>query len=140
MKLRNCIYRFINQEGKIIYIGKAKDLKNRLRTHSHLPEVCYKETLKIEFCLFNTEDEMDFAERYFIPKFNPKYNTVLKDKSITFDIPQLDNVNWYEFGEDDFMKFQVYFNEIISTLNSLKIDDMHQLINLLEPIKSSITI
>lgn len=139
MEIQNCIYRFINKDNEIIYIGKAKNLRNRLATHSHLPEMCYEERYKVEFCLFNTEYEMDFAKRYFIPKIKPKYNTVFKDRVMTFDIPELDNISWYEFGEDDFIKFQVYFKEIISTLNNLKVNDMYQLINMLRPIKLSIT-
>ena len=139
MKLTNCVYRFLNKDGQVIYIGKAKYLKQRLSGHNHLPEDCYDEICKIEFCLFDTEDEMDFAERYFIPKIKPKYNTVFKEKIITFEIPKLDSINWYEFGEDEFIKFQVYFKEIISVLDNLKVDDIHQLINIVQPIKLSIT-
>ena len=97
--MKNCVYRFLNKDNEIIYIGKAKDLDNRIKTHEHLPKECYLERYKIEFCEFETEDDMDFAERYFIPKYNPKYNTVFKGKSITIKLPQLDNINWELYKE-----------------------------------------
>ena len=107
MELANCIYRFLNKDNEVIYIGKAKNLKNRLNTHSHLPEMCYNERVKVEFCMFDTEDEMDFAERYFIPKIKPKYNTVFKERAILFNIPQLDNISWYEFGSCKYIHSQL---------------------------------
>ena len=97
--MKNCVYRFLNKDNEVIYIGKAKDLESRIKTHEHLPKECYLERYKIEYCTFETEDDMDFAERYFIPKYNPKYNTVLKGKAITFKLPQLDNVNWILYKE-----------------------------------------
>lgn len=97
--MKNCVYRFLNKDNEIIYIGKTKDLDNRIKTHEHLPKECYLERYKIEYCTFETEDDMDFAERYFVPKYNPKYNTVLKGKSITLELPQLDNINWVLYKE-----------------------------------------
>lgn len=76
----NCVYRFLNKYNEIIYVGKAKNLKNRLSNHNHLPKECYKERDRIEFICLNNEFDMDLAERYFITKINPKYNTVLNKK------------------------------------------------------------
>lgn len=96
-ELLNCIYRFINYSNEIIYIGKAKDLKKRLKNHKHLSDECYSEIWKIEYCEFNSEYDMDFAERYFIPKVSPKYNTVLSNRSLGVCINELDEKIWYEF-------------------------------------------
>lgn len=110
--MKNCVYRFLNKNNEVIYIGKASDLKQRMWNHGHLPEECYKERIKIEFCMFDTKGDMDFAERYFIPKIKPKYNTVLSGKIITFDVPHLDNIKWYEFGSDEFIQFQLGASDI----------------------------
>ena len=120
MKLTNCVYRFLNKDGEVIYIGKAKNLENRIKSHEHLPKECYLERYKIEYCTFETEDDMDFAERYFIPKYNPKYNTVLKDKSITFEISELNNVEW--------MLFKEYKKETSLTVEELS--DIRELIDI----------
>lgn len=95
--MQNCIYRFINKIGEVIYIGKATYLKNRIRSHSHLPEECYKERVKIEYCFFETADEMDLAERYYIPKIKPKYNTSMINREINFSLQELDEKQWSEY-------------------------------------------
>ena len=95
--MRFCVYRFLNKDGEIIYVGKTQNLHSRVSGHSHLPKACYEESVKIEFCEFNTEYDMDFAERYFIPKYNPMYNTMLAEKELTLKIEVLDNMNWCEY-------------------------------------------
>lgn len=94
MRLTNCIYRFLNNDGEVIYIGKAKHLKQRLDRHNHLPKACYKETSKIEYFSFETKDEMELAERYLVPKEKPKYNVELKEKEFEFSIHTFDNLKW----------------------------------------------
>lgn len=97
---KNCIYRFINVHGEIIYIGKAKDLKQRLASHNHLTDKCYSERTKIEYAEFKTEHDMDFAERYYIQKINPKYNTILANRNISFSSLELDNVRWFVYDDE----------------------------------------
>lgn len=89
--MKNCVYRFINVDDEIIYIGKAKNLESRLNNHKHLPEGCYNEMAYIEFTSFSNEHEMDFAERYYIQKLSPKYNTQLASRIISFTSTELDN-------------------------------------------------
>ncbi|SCI09076.1 excinuclease ABC subunit C [uncultured Clostridium sp.] len=88
--LKNCVYRFIGRDHNLIYIGKAKNLEKRLSNHNHLEDECYKELAYIEYTSFDSEHEMDFAERYYIQKLNPKYNMVLSDKPISFNCEELD--------------------------------------------------
>lgn len=99
--MNNCVYKFINRDNEIIYVGKAKNLKNRLSNHNHLTDDCYKELAYIMYASFDTEHEMDFAERYYIQKLTPKYNTILSDKPISFDCDELDEkiFNVYEVNE-----------------------------------------
>lgn len=92
--MKNCVYRFLNDNDEIIYIGKAKDLKQRLKNHCHLPDKCYEERKIIEYISFDTEDEMDFAERYFVPKVKPKYNTVYKYRELNLKISEFDSKKW----------------------------------------------
>ena len=101
MGVKNCVYRFINKENEIIYIGKAKELKSRIKNHNHLTEECYSELAFIEYATFDTEHEMNFAERYYIQKINPKYNTILSDKPIPFSCSELDDYDFkiYELNE-----------------------------------------
>lgn len=95
----NCIYRFLNNKREVIYIGKAKNLLIRLNNHNHLPKKCYTEISLIEYIKFETDDDVDFAERYFIGKYKPKYNTMLRGKTLTFNIHELNVKEWIELEE-----------------------------------------
>lgn len=110
--LYNCVYRFLDCNNNIIYIGKAKDLYSRMNSHGHLPSECYKQTKRVECCQFSSEYEMDLAERYFIPKINPKYNTVLNNLSINFSIEEFDKKQWnvYLDGDELEKKFLSKYN------------------------------
>ena len=96
---KNCVYRFLNCNNEIIYVGKATDLDARFKSsnHNHLPTQCYIETIRIEFTSFNTEYEMDLAERYFIPRYKPKYNTQLGKKDMEIELSEFEGKKWNEY-------------------------------------------
>ena len=98
--MKNCVYRFLDKNNNIIYVGKAKNLKSRLNSHNHLSEKCYDEIEKIEYISFGNENDMDFAERYFIHKENPKYNKILSDKPINLNVANLDILKWISYNKD----------------------------------------
>ena len=107
---RNCIYKFINNNDEIIYIGKAEILENRINKKGHksrhLPQECYDEIAVIQYTSFSTENDMDFAERYYIKKYKPKYNDKHAGKPITMDLEELDNKIWttYYLDENEVIK------------------------------------
>lgn len=92
--MKNCVYRFLNKNNEVIYIGKAKDLDRRLYSHNHLPKECYSERVDIEYVEFNSESEMDIAERYYIPKYKPKYNTVWVNNEMNINISEFEDKKW----------------------------------------------
>lgn len=101
----NCVYRFINKTGEIIYVGKANNLYRRIyKQHfgfnyeGHLPKECYHEVEKIEYLSFKTEGDALFAESYFISKMKPKYNKMLKDREISFDILFFEKMFWKPYA------------------------------------------
>lgn len=83
------VYRFLNKDGEIIYIGRSKDLKNRLNSHTHLSEECYNEIDRIEYIRCLNDDESSVYERYYINIINPKYNSQYKNSSeFSFELPE----------------------------------------------------
>lgn len=90
----NCVYRFKNIYGEIIYIGKVKNLTNRLQNHEHLSDKCYKERVRVEYIEFVSEDDAKFAEKYYISKNKPKYNKIDVSTNITITLNELDNKEW----------------------------------------------
>lgn len=107
---RNCTYKFINNNDEIIYIGKAEILENRINKNGHksrhLPKECYDEIKVIQYTSFNTKYDMDFAEKYYIKKYKPKYNDKHAGKPITIGLEELDNKIWttYYLDENEIIK------------------------------------
>jgi excinuclease ABC subunit C len=78
------IYFFKDDSLNIIYIGKARSLKNRIKsyfvsTSDTKVKNLLKETKDIEYILTGTEKEAAFLENNFIQQYQPKFNLRLKD-------------------------------------------------------------
>lgn len=80
------VYRFINTEGIILYVGKAKNLKNRLASYfgtrkdrMHKTRALVKNADHIEYTIVETEADALLLENTLIKKYQPRYNVMLKD-------------------------------------------------------------
>lgn len=102
--MKNCVYRFLNKDNEIIYIGKAADLNKRISCHNHLPKECYEERKKIEYIQFNNEQECLFAEKYLIIKNKPKYNIDFKDIDFILNLNDFDELKWNKYRGDNYIK------------------------------------
>ncbi|MBL0025139.1 MAG: excinuclease ABC subunit C [Saprospiraceae bacterium] len=86
------VYRFLDEEGTILYVGKAKSLKSRLNSYfGEKRHIQYKTVLltrnasSIEFTVVETEHDALLLENSLIKRFQPRYNVMLKDgKSYTY--------------------------------------------------------
>jgi excinuclease ABC subunit C len=81
------IYKFIAPDGVILYVGKAKNLRNRLSSYfgekKHQlakTKVMVKHAHHIEFTLVETEYDALLLENSLIKKHLPRYNVMLKDE------------------------------------------------------------
>lgn len=79
-------YIFKDSSGKIIYVGKAKNLKNRVKSYFSTPTPSDFKTAELvkrindlEFIKVDSEFEAIILEAELIKKYRPKYNIVLKD-------------------------------------------------------------
>jgi excinuclease ABC subunit C len=78
-------YQFYDQEGTIIYVGKAKNLKNRVSSYFHSEVDRFKTKIlvskiwNITYTVVNTEEDALLLENALIKKYNPRYNVLLKD-------------------------------------------------------------
>lgn len=78
------VYLYANKDGTIIYVGKAKNLKNRLSSYfaaNLLPKtkLLMEEAYKVMAIKVNSEIEALLLEAKLIKKYYPKYNIALKD-------------------------------------------------------------
>ncbi len=78
------VYRFYNAKDKIIYVGKAKNLKNRLSNYfqANLATKTYRmvhEAVRVDWTIVSTELEALALEFSWIKQHQPKYNVQFKD-------------------------------------------------------------
>lgn len=79
------IYQYLNSEGTIIYVGKAKNLKRRVYSYfskEHQPgktRVLVSKIVDIRYIVVNTEEDALLLENNLIKKYKPRYNVLLKD-------------------------------------------------------------
>ena len=78
-------YQFYDDSGTIIYVGKAKNLKNRVSSYFHTEvdrfktKVLVSKIHNISYTVVNTEEDALLLENSLIKKYNPRYNVLLKD-------------------------------------------------------------
>jgi len=79
------VYRMLNSENEILYVGKAKNLPNRLKSYvsekNHIirTERMLSQTKKLEITTTTNESEALLLEANLIKKHRPKFNILLKD-------------------------------------------------------------
>ncbi|HIW87650.1 MAG TPA: excinuclease ABC subunit UvrC [Candidatus Onthomorpha intestinigallinarum] len=80
------VYRYLDKEGNVIYVGKAKNLKNRVlsyfRSDANLSlktRMLVRKIADIKLIVVNNETEALLLECNLIKKYKPKYNVMLKD-------------------------------------------------------------
>jgi len=97
------VYQFVNKDGEIIYVGKAKNLRSRVgqyfNNHDNRPQLPFlmAEATDVTYTVVNNELESAFLENTLIKKYLPRYNIMLRDdKNYAFikidystEIPQI---------------------------------------------------
>ena len=79
------VYRYYDKEGRLLYIGKAKNLKNRVtsyfinKDHSFRIQLMVRKIHTIEYSIVPTEKDALLLENALIKEFQPRYNILLKD-------------------------------------------------------------
>ena len=78
-------YQFYDENKNIIYVGKAKRLKQRVSSYFHKEvdrfktKVLVSKVRDISYTVVNTEEDALLLENSLIKKYNPRYNVLLKD-------------------------------------------------------------
>ncbi|NLZ96299.1 MAG: excinuclease ABC subunit UvrC [Bacteroidales bacterium] len=78
-------YQFLDEEGTVIYIGKAKNLKKRVSSYfnkehdSPKTRILVRKIVKIKYIVVETEEDTFLLENNLIKQYQPRYNVLLKD-------------------------------------------------------------
>lgn len=96
------VYQFKKKAGKILYIGKAKDLSKRVGQYFS-PGSVWKvdmvhQAYQVEYIETTTEEEALLLEEQLIKQYYPEYNRLLKHNS---------NYVWIKYTDEDFPKVQI---------------------------------
>ena len=79
------VYQYFDADGTIIYVGKAKNLKNRVSSYFNKNQengktrVLVRKIVDIQYIIVDTEFDALLLENSLIKKYQPKYNIQLKD-------------------------------------------------------------
>ena len=92
------VYRMLDKDGKVLYIGKAKDLAKRIVNYTQINRLCERmklaisQTAKLDIITVNTESQALILEANLIKSLKPKYNILLKDdKSMPYILLRQDH-------------------------------------------------
>lgn len=99
-----CVYRFLNFNEEVIYVGKTERIEYRINSHmsksGHLPAKCYEEVYKIQFMALSSTVLMDIKEMYYINLYKPKYNSEHLYNEEAFTILDFTRDNWIDYSKD----------------------------------------
>lgn len=128
------LYRFIDKNNNVIYIGRTNNIERRIikehfTSNTHISPECYLEVERVEYAEFNYESEEVAYEAILINQLRPKYNKQFKDNA-SFDI-ELPDIEWKEFnweypGQMEMMKM---LKKDVVSISDSTCDVLNQLLN-----------
>ena len=123
------VYRFINKEGIIVYVGRTTNLKQRFSQHSHLTD----DISNVEYIECATEADMAWREIYYINLFHNDHSTNVSDVyGAVTDIGLKDK--WKTYSE--FCHFDLDYNVVTARvrqyIKTFPVYDYASLIHIIE--------
>jgi len=96
------VYRMLDGKGDALYVGKARSLKSRVASYTHIADLpnrlrrMVSETVRMEFVLTHTEVEALLLESNLIKRLMPRYNVLLRDDK---SFPYIEIKGGHEFPQ-----------------------------------------
>ncbi len=127
------VYRYYDKEGKLLYIGKAKNLKNRVssyfinKDHTYRIQLMVRKIHNIEYSIVPTERDALLLENALIKELQPRYNISLKDdksypyiKIVNEPFPRIYFTRKYENDGAEYFGPYTSVNHVRSILELIK--------------------
>jgi len=135
------VYRFADEENNILYVGKAKNLKNRITSYfgnrkhqAYKTRVMVKNADHIDFTVVDSEQDALILENTLIKKYRPRYNVNFKDdKSYTYLVIKNERFPRVLFTREVIKDGSVYFGPYTS---KWKMGQIFEVIKTLFPLRT----
>lgn len=127
------VYRYYDIDGKLLYIGKAKNLKNRVssyfvnKDHSFRIQMMVRKIHNIEYSIVTTEKDALLLENALIKELQPRYNILLRDdksypyiKIVNEKFPRVYFTRKYEHDGAEYYGPYTSVNHVRSILELIK--------------------
>lgn len=104
------LYKFLDYDENIIYIGKTGNLLKRMKQHffnGHLEKECYENVSRIFFFEIDGKTNQEMMETFLINKYHPKYNT---DKKYS-EMLKLHKSEFLSYSEPEWKELFFFFKE-----------------------------
>lgn len=124
------VYRMLGEEGEVLYVGKAKNIKKRIISYSHIDKLPLRlqrmvsEIQNMEFIIVENEAKALLLENELIKRLEPRYNILLKDDKtfphLVIDVKsEYPALRKYRGKRDDKSKYFGPFASILAVNNVL---------------------
>ncbi len=127
------VYRYYDKDTKLLYIGKAKNLKNRVssyfnnKDHSFRIQLMVRKIHNIEYSIVDSEKDALLLENALIKELQPKYNILLKDdksypyiKILNEPFPRIQFTRKYENDGAEYFGPYVSLHRVRTILDFIK--------------------
>lgn len=122
MSKEYCIYRFLDENNQVIYIGRTSNgIRQRISQHlnnGHLHKNVYEQIRRVDFMHCKTKEDSIIKEIYYICKYKPKYNSSNKG-----------DVSFYINEDSDIWCYYTYFKQQEYNLVNRELQDSKNKIN-----------
>lgn len=127
------VYRYYDKDNKLLYIGKAKNLKSRVssyfvnKDHTYRIKMMVRKIHSIEYSIVSNEKDALLLENALIKEFQPRYNILLKDdksfpyiKIVNEPFPRVFFTRKYEHDGSEYYGPYTSVHQVRSILDLIK--------------------
>lgn len=106
-KAKYFVYRFLDENFNVIYVGRTDNIKNRMNQHfsgrGHLPKECYDSVYRVDYLEMVNYLDMKIKELYYIGKHRPIHNTI-DNTPMSVEVMETEDA-WRVFTRDEIDNF-----------------------------------
>lgn len=108
------VYRLINEDNEVVYVGKTESLPTRTNQHfsknGHLYPKIKNEKLRLQYIAMKSTSLMQIREIYYINIYKPKYNTIFMNDEPSIHMTDFSTDVWLDYTDANNIIVQDHLN------------------------------